>query len=371
MIKTVAMDCAAETSRSQEARIKIYKAIVVSIALAGLVACDVAEDERRGGRGRGGGGPVLVEATQAREAVLADTIEALGTTVANESVTITAKVTDTVGKVHFEDGQFVEEGAVLVELTNEEEQALLEEARASLRDAENQRNRLRDLRAQNLVAASNLDEAEARVDGARARLNTIVARLKDRLIRAPFSGLLGFRQVSEGTLITPGTAVTTLDDISVIKLDFTVPETALATLATGQKITAQSAAYGEREFEGTVSSVGSRVDPVTRAVVVRALIDNEERALRPGMLMTVRLVTDERTALVVPESSVVQLGDEAYVFVINDNMKVSRTTIRTGARRRGLIEVLGGLAAGDTIVSEGVIKVREGATVRLNEATGG
>lgn len=335
------------------------------LGMLGLAGCQGVEDERAGKRGRGAG-PVMVEAAEVREAVLVDSIEALGTTVANESVTLTAKVTDTVGKVHFEDGQFVETGAVLVELTNEEEQALLAEARANLRDAENQRNRLRDLRTQNLVAASSLDEAEARVEAARARLNTIVARLKDRLIRAPFAGLLGFRQVSEGTLITPGTAVTTLDDISVIKLDFTVPETALATLAAGQKITAQSAAYGDRAFEGTVSSVGSRVDPVTRAVVVRALIDNEARALRPGMLMTVQLVTRERTTLVVPESAVVQVGDEAYVFAINGDLTVARKVIVTGVRRRGLVEVLDGLEQGARVVSEGVIKVREGAEVRLS-----
>lgn len=334
--------------------------------LAGLSGCGETETENSGRGGRGD--PVTVEAVVAGNQVLADTIEALGTTFANESLTLTSKVTDTVGKVRFEDGQFVEAGTVLVELTNEEEQALLAEAQASLRDALNQRNRLKNLRASNVISASNLDEAEARVDGAQARLNTIVARLQDRLVRAPFSGLLGFRQVSEGTLITPGTAIATLDDVSTIKLDFTVPEAALATLERDQPIAARSAAYGDREFNGLVSSIGSRVDPVTRAVVVRALIENSDRALRPGMLMTVRLTTRERTALVVPEGSVIQVGSEAFVFKINDQDKATRQVVQTGVRRRGLVEILGGINAGERIITEGIIKVRDGVPVRWEGA---
>ncbi len=353
-------------AQSRRARVTLLGCI----CLGGLLSACGGQDETGGGQRRFGGGPVTVEAALARTATLADTIEALGTTTANESVTLTAKVTDTVGRVHFSDGEYAEQGKVLVELTNEEEQAQLAEAQANLRDAVNQRNRLKDLRAQNVVSASNLDEAEARVDGARARLNTIVARLKDRLIRAPFSGVLGFRQVSEGTLITPGTPITTLDDISIVKLDFTVPETALAELAKGQQIKARSAAYGEREFDGVVDSIGSRVDPITRAVVVRAMIDNPDRALRPGMLMTVRLVTRQREALVVPEGAVVQIGDVSHVFRIDDASKVKRQTITTGARRRGVIEVLDGLEEGDMVVSEGVIKVRDGSAVVLADAAG-
>lgn len=337
--------------------------LLLMLALS-VVGCSSDEGSSGSQRGRDGG-PVKVVAVPAQLQVLADTIEALGTTRANESLTLTAKVTDTVGKVHFDDGQFVEAGTVLVELTNEEEQAQLAEAQANLRDAENQRNRLKDLRAKNVVSASNLDEAEARVDAERARLNTIVARLQDRLVRAPFAGLLGFRQVSEGTLITPGTAIATLDDISVIKLDFTVPETALADLAKGQAIAARSAAYGKREFTGVVNSIGSRVDPVTRAIVVRAAIDNQDQALRPGMLMTVRLITRQREALVVPEGSVVQVGNEAYVFKIDGQGRAARQVVLTGARRRGLVEILDGLSPGVQVVSEGIIKVRDGTPVEV------
>ena len=159
---------------------------------------------RRGGFGGGGppgrfGGQAqapLVVAERVKHDQLFDAVEALGTTQANESVTLSAKVTDTVRSVNFEDGDYVEAGHVLIELTNQEESALLAEARANLDDAEKQLRRVTDLSARGLASMSELDAAESRAAATEARLNTVVARLRDRLIQAPFSGVLGFRQVS-------------------------------------------------------------------------------------------------------------------------------------------------------------------------------
>jgi membrane fusion protein (multidrug efflux system) len=243
------------------------------------------------GAGRPQTQPPLVTVEHVRQDRIYDVIEALGTAQANESVTLTAKVTDTVRRVNFEDGDFVEAGAVLIELTNQEEEALLAEARANLDDAESQLRRLEDLSARGLTSASELDVARSRTGAMRARYNSIVARLRDRLILAPFSGLLGFRQVSPGTMLTSNTPITSIDDISIIKLDFTVPESAIGTMAPGAKIIAKSVSFPDRDFDGTVRTVGSRVDPVTRAITVRAHIENADRALRPGMLLTVNVVT--------------------------------------------------------------------------------
>ena len=146
----------------------------------------------------------------ARVRSIADIVEAIGTTQANESVTITAKVTDSIRHVRFDDGDFVQEGDVLVELTNEEQTALLQEEEAGRQDAQNQYDRLKDLLEQRSIPVSDVDEARARLAAAEARYQATVARLDDRLIRAPFTGLLGFREVSAGTLITPGTPITTL-----------------------------------------------------------------------------------------------------------------------------------------------------------------
>ncbi|HEX7080495.1 MAG TPA: efflux RND transporter periplasmic adaptor subunit [Gammaproteobacteria bacterium] len=310
----------------------------------------------------------LVIVDRVRREELSETVEALGTALANESVTLTAKVTDTVSAVSFEDGDYVEAGEILVQLTNQEEEALLAEAEANLEDAEAQLRRVEDLAEQGLAPRSELDVARTRAAAAQARLDSIVARLRDRLIRAPFSGLLGFRQVSPGTLVQPSTPITTLDDISTIKLDFTVPESFIGDMKPGSRVVARSVSYPGREFEGVVRTVGSRVDPITRAVPVRAHIPNEDRALRPGMLLTVEVVTQKRMALVVPESAVFQVQDRAYVYRVGPDHVARQHQIQVGARRFGIVEVTAGLEEGDLIVAEGIIKLRDGVRVRFEGA---
>jgi membrane fusion protein (multidrug efflux system) len=320
------------------------------------------------GGGRAPAQPPLVTVGHAKRDRLYDVVEALGTAQANESVTLTAKVTDTVRRVNFEDGDYVEAGAVLIELTNREEEAALAEARANLDDAEAQLRRLENLSGRGLSAESELDVARSRAAATRARYNSVVARLSDRLIQAPFSGLLGFRQVSPGTMLSPNTAITSIDDISTIKLDFTVPESAVGTMTPGAKVIAKSVSFPGRDFEGTVRTVGSRVDPVTRAITVRAHVENADRALRPGMLLTVAVLTAEHEALVVPEGAVFQVQNRAYVYRVDGDV-VRQQEIDVGGRRFGVVEVLGGLDEGDAIVVEGIVKLRDGARVRYHADT--
>ena len=321
-------------------------------------------DEEAEGSSRGGfGGPPLVVTKVATVRSIADIVEAIGTTQANESVTVTAKVTDSIRHVRFDDGDFVREGDVLVELTNEEQTALLQEEEAGREDAQNQYDRLKDLLEQRSIPVSDVDEARARLAAAEARYQATVARLDDRLIRAPFTGLLGFREVSAGTLITPGTPITTLDDISVIKLDFALPEVHLGVVHPGLSLTAASAAFPGRSFAASVRTVGSRVNPVTRAVTVRAHIDNPDALLRPGMLMTVKLTTASRNALMVPETALVQRGMETFVYAVTDGRAVM-TTIDLGIRRDGWAEARAGITPGQEVVAEGVMKVRDGGPVR-------
>ncbi len=313
-------------------------------------------------------GPTPVVIDHASRRTIRRYVEAIGTTRANESLTVTAKVTDKVNRVLFEDGGLVQAGDVLVELTNAEETALLAEADANVDDARTQFERLNDLLQQRSVPVSQVDEASARLAAAQARQRSIRARLADRLIQAPFSGMLGFRQVSEGTLITPGTAITTLDDISTIKLDFSVPEVHLGLLESGAKLQATSAAFSDEAFDAVLHTVGSRIDPVTRAATVRAHIDNASLRLRPGMLMTVRLNTAAREATMVPEDALVQRSGQAYVFTIADNRAQMRA-VEHGDRYEGWVEISRGLEPGDAVIVEGIIKVRDGMPVQVSEAT--
>jgi membrane fusion protein (multidrug efflux system) len=307
--------------------------------------------------------PIAVISTTVEASPWVDVIEALGTTRANESVTLTAKVTETVESVKFEDGDRVSAGDVLVDLSGRVEVAALEEAQANYKETRQQFERLSGLVQSGTVPRSQLDTQVAARDAARARVQSIRARLADRVITAPFDGVLGFRQVSPGTLVTPGTAIATLDDVSLIKLDFSVPETFLAALASGQTVRAKSAAYPGKEFTGVVSTVGSRVDPVTRALTVRADFANPEALLRPGMLLTVRLEKPVRQALVLPELALMQIGAQAFVYRVEEGGEVSRVDVRAGARRRGEVEIAEGLQSGDRVVVEGTVKLRPGLRV--------
>ncbi|MCU0976404.1 MAG: efflux RND transporter periplasmic adaptor subunit [Steroidobacteraceae bacterium] len=162
--------------------------------------------------------------------------------------------------------------------------------------------------------------------------------------------------------MSPGEVITTLDDTSVMKLDFDVPETFLALLEPGLSVGALSAAFPNRRFEGRVQTVDSRVDPVSRTVTVRAGLENADGLLKPGMFMTVRLKREAAPALVVPESAIVPERGKVFVFVVEDGV-VERREVATGRREPGRVELLAGAVAGERVIVEGTQKVREGSSV--------
>lgn len=316
----------------------------------------------------GGQPPAKVTAQTVQLKPWSDVIEALGTAQANESTVLTAKITETVRKVNFADGQAVSAGDVLVELTSSQQAAQLKDAQAMARDAERQYARQQDLVKQGTVSKALFDTATANRDSNSAKVDAIRAQLSDRVITAPFSGVLGLRRVSPGTLVTPGTEITTLDDVDLIKLDFSVPETLLGALAVGQQVQATTAAWPERQWEGRITSIDSRVDTASRSVLVRAEIDNPERVLRPGMLLSVQVFRAPRQVLVLPEIALVQVGTDSYAFRIKPDNSVEQVRVIAGARRRGELEVREGLQAGDRIVLDGTVKLRSGSRVEVQES---
>jgi membrane fusion protein (multidrug efflux system) len=170
--------------------------------------------------------------------------------------------------------------------------------------------------------------------------------------------------VSLGGLVNPGAVITTLDDLSVVKLDFAVPEVFLSTLQPGLTVEARSTAYSDATFTGRVSSVDTRVDPTTRSVAIRALIDNRDGRLRPGMFMTVKLVRPAGQALMLPEQAIVPENDQHFVYVVADG-KAHKREIKIGRRRPGEVEVLDGLGADDGVVVDGTLNLRDGVPVRV------
>ncbi len=306
---------------------------------------------------------------EARPEAWADRTEALGTLRANESVVISAKVTESISDIHFDDGQRVAQGDILVEMTSTEEHAVLEEVRARVAEAEGQFRRVQSLAAQGSASASLLDERRRDWDTARASLRAVESRLEDRVIKAPFPGVVGLRNISLGALVQPGDVITTLDDDRVMKLDFTVPSVFLPSLVPGLAIEAQAPALGERAFTGEISAVDTRVDPVTRSVQVRALLPNPERVLRPGLLMRVDLLRNPRDALSIPEKALLHRGEEHAVLALttdDDGQRVAeRRPVQIGARRPGFVEIVSGLAAGEQVITHGNEKAKPGDPVRV------
>lgn len=307
----------------------------------------------------------LVTVDTVDQAMMSDEVESLGTALANESIEITAKVADTIDDIHFQDGDYVQAGQLLVALTNETESFRLAEAQAAANDAKRQLDRMEELAALQMIPGVDLDTARTAMETASARLEGVMVTMNDKVVRAPFTGLLGFRQVSSGGLVSPGTVITTLDDISVIKLDYTIPEVFLASVKPGQMISAHSVVYRDREFAGEIRVVGSRVDPVTRSVTVRAHIDNKDGVLRPGMLLTIKMQLNERESLTVPEQAVVVNGERQYVWVVDSQNNARQADVTLGRRRPGIVEVLSGLNFGERIVTEGVNQVRAGQPVQV------
>lgn len=316
-----------------------------------------------------GASAVPVTTQQVRIQQWNDTVQALGTVKARESVTITAKVSETVRDVHFDSGDVVQAGAPLVTLSGNQQQSALAEAQASAAEADQMYRRMAQLGEQQLVARATLETQRAVRDAAVARVDQIRAQLSDRQIRAPFAGVLGLRQVSPGALVTPGTAIATLDDTQRVYVDFPVPEPALAHLDAGQVLYATSVSWPGETFDGVVQLVDSRVDPSTRAVMVRGEFPNESRMLRPGMLMQVTLVRPPRQALLVPEIAIVQLGNSSFVYRVRADSTVERADVLVGNRRNGMAEVVSGLEPGDEVVVDGTGKLRVGAKVEVT-ATG-
>ncbi|MBK1645638.1 efflux transporter periplasmic adaptor subunit [Thiocapsa imhoffii] len=311
---------------------------------------------------------VAVTVAEAVSLPLAERVEALGTLNANESVNVTSNVTETISVIHFDDGQRVSEGDILVELTSVEQHAQLDEAQVRVNEAERQYQRVKALVGQGAASESLLDERRRDLDTARAVLVAIESRLSDRLIRAPFDGVVGLRNVSRGALVEPGDTITTLDDDRFMKLDFTVPSVFMSQLSPGLRIEGRSRAHGDQIFDGVVRGIDSRVDPVTRSIQVRAVIPNPERLLKPGLLMRVELLVDPRDGLVIPEASVLHQGQQHFVELVveqEDGLTSERRQIQIGTRVPGYVEVREGLAAGDRVVVHGNTKVRSGQPLEI------
>ncbi|MEO0499671.1 MAG: efflux RND transporter periplasmic adaptor subunit [Pseudomonadota bacterium] len=330
------------------------------LALFALIACS---DAGGSAGGRGDPGAPTVVGGHVTEHEFSSAIEGVGTAFAKEQTVITSPVTERIERLGFSDGDTVRRGDVIARLSRGEESAGLAAVEARMREAQKQLDRLQQLQERGFATNANVDTQVAARDAARADASAIRSRISDRVIRAPFDGVVGLRTISPGAVVTAGSPIATISDISSINLDFTVPETFLADIERGQPIEALAAAYPDEPFRGMIDGIEMQVDALSRSVTVRAVLPNPDRRLRPGMLLTVSIVSEARTAPAIPETALVTQGEQNFVFRIDEDSIARRTVIETGLRSDGMVEVRAGVALGDRIIADGTVKARDDAPV--------
>lgn len=306
--------------------------------------------------------PIEVSLVERRR--LSRTVEAVGSTRARQSIEIVPLASGRVEEIAFTPGENVATGQVLVRLDDDIERANFAEAEALLIEKDQAIERTRRLQRTNAVALAALEQVTAERAAAEAAVERARRRLADRVIRAPFSGVVGLTDVDLGARVDDETVLTTLDDLSEVEVEFSLPETLFAEIAPAQLVAARSAAFPGRAFEGRVVAIGSRVDPVSRSFRVRAVVPNPEGVLPSGMFMSLTLTLAEAEALVVLEEAVLVQAADTFVFVVEDG-RVVRRKIVTGQRQDGRIAVVQGLVGGETVVTRGLQRVRDGAPVKI------
>lgn len=323
-----------------------------------------------GAGAKGPGGPVAVEVAKVTRATVEEDVDAVGTLRSNEAVVVRPEISGRIDRLNFTEGAAVQRGQVIVALDDSVPAAELAQSRANLALAESNYQRTQELEKQKFVSATAKDQALNGLRVAQANVQLAEARLAKTKIVAPFGGVIGIRQVSVGDYVKEGQDLVTLEDIAALKVDFRVPEQLLAALRPGQAVEMWSDALPGRKYVATVDAIDPLVDQAGRAVLLRARLRNSDGQLRPGMFVRTRLIMSQRqNALTVPEEALVPVGPDQFVYRVSDG-KAQRVQIRTGVRRGGAVEVVEGLAAGDTVVTAGQLKLRDGVPVAVGGAGG-
>ncbi|MBZ2169176.1 efflux RND transporter periplasmic adaptor subunit [Marinobacter sp. F4216] len=316
--------------------------------------------------------PVQISAVDATKEFWTPAIKAVGSIEAVNGVQVANEVPGVIQSINFESGDSVKQGDVLIRLNTDIDEAALRTRRAEAELAAQEFKRVSDLLPKRAVSQSQYDEAKANFDAARARVNEAEATLSKKVIRAPFDGTLGIRMVDQGEYIATGTPIVEVNMLDPIYVDYTLSEKNLPEVATGYPVVATVAAVPDQQFAGEVSAINTSVNPETRTVRIRATVSNDGNQLRPGMFATVmtRQPKDDEV-ITVPRTAVSYNTYGDFVFVVEENdegiLVVNRRTVDTGETREGRVAVLSGLEEGETVVSKGLLRLRAGQSVEIQQ----
>jgi RND family efflux transporter MFP subunit len=314
------------------------------------------------GPGGGGGGPVLVVTTPVQIDDAGETVRAIGTLGAAQSVTLFPEVTGTVASIDFRPGTPVTAGDVLIRLSDADQRVEVERATIARDDARSALERAEKLLASRTVTTVAVSDAKSALQKAEIDLKVAELALAKRSITAPFSGVIGLTDLSVGDLVTPTRAIATLDDMSTVTVAFVVPERVSARVTVGEKVIATSPALPDQTFTGRVSALDNRVDAASRTLKVEAELPNEADVLRAGMSVIVLLSFPGEARPMVPSLAVQWDRNGSYVWKVAGD-EARRVPIRVIARNSGSVTVAADLQAGDPVVIEGLQRIREGGKV--------
>lgn len=327
------------------------------------------------GEAAGGGGgqrPMPVRAAEAVTDTVVEEVRATGEIEAIQSIELRPEVSGRLERILAREGTEVRRGTPLFKVDDAELQTEVNRLEAEYDLAEQALARTRELLERNASSTADLERAEATARSTRAQLELQRTRLERTVVRAPFTGVVGERLVSLGDYVTPSsTVLTTLQTVDPQRASFEVPERYSQELAEGQTVTFNVAALTDRRFTGTVDFVDPRVQLPGRTITVKAVVDNPDRLLRPGMFVEARLATRTRpNAVVVPEEAILPLGGTNYVWAITDENTANRVEVELGVRRPGFVEIRSGLSAGQRVVTGGYEFLFPDAPVMVTEGVG-
>jgi membrane fusion protein (multidrug efflux system) len=316
-------------------------------------------------KGGSAAGPTPVEVIELRPAAVQEDLVAVGSLRSNESVVLRPEVAGRIAQIGFRDGQPVRRGQLIIGLDASVNQAEVAQARAEFELAQSNLKRTEDLARKNFVSSSAQEQAASNVQVSEAKLKLAEARLAKMRILAPFDGVVGIRNVSVGDYVKDGTDLVNIEDVGILKADFRLPERYFTQIRVGQPVEVTADAVAGEQFAGVIDATNPRIDANARSLEVRARLSNQERKLRPGMFVRVRVIIGERAnALLVPEEAIVPLGEDFFVFRVNDGV-AKRVKVKIGVRRAAKVEILDGLGAGDQVVTAGMRLARDGQQVKI------
>lgn len=349
----------------------LQRAGIDLVALSGLgsdkTVIAKTESRKDSAQPRGNRGAIPVEVARAARQAVSDDISAIGNLVSSESVSIAPETSGRIAAIHFEDGDAVAQGAPLFDLNPELAQAALSDAKARLILAEANFKRSDTLQRSGTTARSSHDAAVAELQAAQAAVESAEILIRKLSITAPFSGVLGFRIVSPGAYVSAGADLVRLDKIDLLKVSFSVPELHQSRIAIGQEIEVTADAVPGEKFSAKITALDPVVDVNGRALRVRADLDNAALKLRPGFLVRVTVSGNQRQAVTVPESAIIQRGEESFVYVVGGKV-ATEAKVETGKRMPGTIEIISGVTEGAEVVVAGSTRLSDGAAVEIVSA---